>query len=73
MYRHLMVDTEGAFEEVSQRSDGQRGKDRYIDLIGLELRQHNVSMGALPETKQFSDEVYEVYCWLQVSTDHQSP
>ena len=42
-----MVDTEGPIEVASQQNYGQRGEDRTIDQIVLELRRYNVSVGAL--------------------------
>ena len=44
-----MVDTEGPVEVASQRNDCQRGEDRKIDQIVLELRRYNVSVGTLQE------------------------
>jgi len=68
-----MVDTEGPVEVASQRSGGQRGEDRKIDQIVLELRRYNVSVGALQETKWFGDEVYEVNGSVLLTAGRPSP
>ena len=52
-----MVDTEGPVDIASY---GQRGEDRKIDQIVLELMRFGVSVGALQETKWFGGNVYEV-------------
>ena len=55
-----MVDTKGTLEVASQRTYGQRGEERKIDLIVDELRRYNVRVAALQETKWFGSEVYQV-------------
>ena len=55
-----MVDTEGTLKVASQRTYGQTGEDRKIDLIVDEFRRYNVRVAALQETKWFGSEVYQV-------------
>ena len=52
----LMVDTEGPIEVASRW--GQRGEDRKVDLIEMELKRYDVKVAALQETKWFGSEVY---------------
>ena len=55
---HLIVETEGPIEVASRW--GQRGKDRKVDLIEMELKRYDVKVAALKETKRFESEVYHV-------------
>ena len=51
-----MVDTIGSLAIASRRHDGQRGKDRKVDLVVKELKRYNVKAG-LQETKWFRCDV----------------
>ena len=53
-----MVDTEGPIEVASRC--GQRGEDRKVDLIEMELKRYDMKVAALQETKWFGSEVYQV-------------
>ena len=68
-----MVNSEDPVEVESRRSNEQRGEDRKIVLIALELRRHNVSVGALQETKWFGYKVYEVCGSLLLTAGCPSP
>jgi len=65
-----MVDTVGP---VDIASCGQRGEDRKIDQIVLELMRFNVVLGALQETKWFGDNVYEVLGSIVLNAGRPSP
>ena len=55
-----MVDTEGTASIASRRQDGQRGKERKVDLIVSETKRYNVKVVGLQETKWFGCDVYDV-------------
>ena len=70
---HSMVDTEGPIEIASQQHSNQRGEDRKIDQIVLELINYGVSVGALQETKWFGDNVHEVHGSVAVTAGRPTP
>ena len=63
--------TEGPVEIASSRGD--KGEDRKIDLIVREMRQYNVKVTALQETKWFGSEVNQVAGSVVLTSGRKKP
>ena len=53
-----MMDTDGQVEVASVKADGQRGKQRKVDLIMNEMKRYGMKVAALQKTKWFGCELY---------------